>query len=91
MNQAILEAAAGGAAVIISSHLLALVERLCSKVLVLHHGQALLSGALGEIRTRFPELAGDASLEEVFFRATESAEGTSPLDAAARDPAGKSP
>ena len=73
MNRAILQTAAGGAAVVISSHLLALVERLCSRILVLHHGQALLEGRLEEIRGRFPELSGDASLEEVFFRATESA------------------
>jgi ABC-2 type transport system ATP-binding protein len=72
MNQAILNMAADGAAVVVSSHLLAMVERLCSSVLVLHHGGALLWGKLEEIRGRFPELASDASLEEVFFRATES-------------------
>ena len=76
MNQVILERAAGGAAVVVSSHLLAMVERLCTKVLVLHHGRSLLQGKLDEIRGRFPELAGDASLEEVFFRVTESGGGS---------------
>ena len=75
MNEAILEIAAAGAAVIVSSHLLSLVERLCARVLVLHHGEAVLSGKLVEIRGRFPELASDASLEEVFFRATEKPSG----------------
>src|SRR5262245_38541238 len=55
MNQAILQMAAAGSAVIISSHLLAMVERLCTKVLVLHQGQALLWGKIEEIRCRFPE------------------------------------
>jgi ABC-2 type transport system ATP-binding protein len=72
MNRAILDLAGGGAAVIVSSHLLAMVEKLCTTVLVLHRGRALLAGQLREIRSRFPELASDASLEEVFFRATES-------------------
>jgi len=84
MNQAILQMAAGGAAVIVSSHLLAMVERLCTKVLVLHQGRALLWGRLDEIRGRFPELAGEASLEEVFFRATESG---APAQAAGTQPA----
>ena len=74
MNRAILDLAAAGAGVIVSSHLLAMVERLCTNVLVLHRGRALLAGRLGEIRGRFPELANDASLEEVFFRATEEGE-----------------
>ena len=71
MNRAILDRAAAGGALVISSHLLALVERLCTKVLVLHHGRGLLEGGLDEIRGRFPELASDASLEEVFFRALD--------------------
>ncbi len=91
MNQAILDCAAGGAAVIISSHLLALVERLSTRVLVLHHGRELLQGGLQEIRGRFPELAGDASLEEVFFRATESAPGPAANAAVSGVPEGQTP
>ncbi len=79
MNRAILDRAASGSAVVVSSHLLAMVERLCTSVLVLHHGKALLMGELKEIRGRFPELASDASLEEVFFRATEVGSGGNAL------------
>lgn len=60
-----------GAAVIISSHLLSLVEELSDRILILHKGHQLLCGDLATIRSGFPELTGDASLEDVFFRATE--------------------
>ena len=85
MHEAILDAAAGGAGVVISSHVLAMVERLCTSVLVLHHGSVLLSGKMNEIRDRFPELSGDASLEELFFRATESGSLVSPGDPGLED------
>jgi ABC-2 type transport system ATP-binding protein len=67
---------AGGAAIVLSSHLLSMVERIATRVLVLHRGKALLHGRLEEIRARFPELSRDASLEEVFFRATEVPEAS---------------
>ncbi len=63
--------AADGAAVIISSHLLALVQDLCSLLLILKQGKCLFFGPIQEARTRFEDLSSDASLEEVFFRATE--------------------
>jgi ABC-2 type transport system ATP-binding protein len=67
MKQTIVSRAKGGAAVIVSSHLLHLVEEICDRVLILAKGKAVLSGTLEEIRAG----AGDASLEEVFLRVTE--------------------
>ena len=69
MKDSILKRARDGAAVIISSHLLHLLEEVCSNVLILKNGRKILDGTLEEIRLRFSEL-GDASLEEVFFHAT---------------------
>ncbi|MBN1422321.1 MAG: ABC transporter ATP-binding protein [Planctomycetes bacterium] len=66
-----------GAGVIISSHLLSLVEALSDRFLILHRGRRVLDGKLDAIRAGFPELAGDARLEDVFFRATE---GGAPAD-----------
>ncbi len=63
--------AADGAAVIISSHLLALVQDLCSLLLILNQGKCLFFGPIQEARTRFEDLGSDASLEEIFFRVTE--------------------
>ena len=53
-----------GAAIIISSHLLHLLEEVCSHVLILKRGVKIAHGTLSEIRA----LHGDASLEEVFMR-----------------------
>ena len=60
-----------GAAIIVSSHLLALVEDLCTHLLILNKGQSLFYGSLDEARSQYADLQGEASLEEVFFRATE--------------------
>lgn len=65
--------AEAGAAVIVSSHLLDVVERLCGRILVLHRGRALALGTLEEIRRGVaPERGG--TLEEVFFAITEDDE-----------------
>jgi ABC-2 type transport system ATP-binding protein len=58
------------AAVVLSSHLLSMVEDLCSHLLILAKGRSLFCGTLEEARSRFPQLSGPASLEEIFFHAT---------------------
>ena len=56
-----------GAAIVISSHLLHLLEELCTHVLILQQGVRIAYGTLSEVRQ---QVAGrqDASLEEVFLR-----------------------
>ena len=71
MKQSLRDRAARGAAVVISSHLLALVEDLCTDLLILHHGRQLFFGGAGRAREVFAGTGEDSSLEEVFFRATE--------------------
>ena len=72
MKDVILEQARQGAAVIISSHLLSLVEDLATHLLMLHRGERLYFGPVNEARGAFGDLNSDATLEEVFLRATES-------------------
>ncbi len=72
MKDSILKRARDGAAIIISSHLLHLVEEICSHILILKQGRKIIDGTIGEITQKFSEQPGDANLEEVFFRATES-------------------
>jgi ABC-2 type transport system ATP-binding protein len=62
--------AQGQAAVILSSHLLSMVEDLCTHLLILAKGRSLFCGTLEEARSRFPQMSGPASLEEIFFHAT---------------------
>jgi ABC-2 type transport system ATP-binding protein len=57
--------AAGGAAVIVSTHDLLVAEQLCDDVVVLRDGRVVLAGAVDELRG-----AGDRTLEERFLTAT---------------------
>ena len=73
LKQSVVERARNGAAIIISSHLLSLIEDLCTHLLILHRGRRLFFGRVSEARMAFAQMDADASLEEVFFRATEPA------------------
>ena len=70
MKNSILKRAQDGAAIIISSHLLHLVEEICSHILILKNGRKIIDGTIEEITQKFSEQPGDVNLEEVFFRAT---------------------
>lgn len=72
MKESVRQRAAAGAAVVVSSHLLALVQDLCTHLLIVHHGRALFFGRIEDARSAFATVSGDASLEELFFRATEA-------------------
>ncbi|HYG36638.1 MAG TPA: ABC transporter ATP-binding protein [Clostridia bacterium] len=71
MKDSILKRAQEGAAIIISSHLLHLVEEICSHIMILKNGRKVIDGTLEEITRQFSQQPGDANLEEVFFRATK--------------------
>ena len=64
------ERAAKGAAVVISSHLLAMVEDLCTHVLILNRGVQRFFGPIDDLRTSFDHVDAAASLEDIFFAAT---------------------
>ena len=74
MKDSILKRAREGAAIIISSHLLHLLEEICSHILILKNGRKVASGTIQEITSQFSQHAADANLEEVFFRATSEPE-----------------
>ena len=66
MKATIVARARAGAAVMLSSHLLHLVEEICTRILVLQHGQAVAFGTMTEIVAARPTLAG-LPLEDVFL------------------------
>jgi ABC-2 type transport system ATP-binding protein len=68
MKDSIVSRARAGAAIIISSHLLHLVEEICSHVLILKNGRKILDGSMDEVRRQFGD---DVRLEDAFIRATE--------------------
>jgi ABC-2 type transport system ATP-binding protein len=69
MKQTIVARARAGGGVILSSHLLHLVEEICTRVLVMQRGKMVAWGTLAEILAARPDLAG-RSLEEVFLALT---------------------
>jgi ABC-2 type transport system ATP-binding protein len=66
MKATIVDHARAGAAVILSSHLLHLVEEICTRVLIMRRGRVLGFGTIAEIVAARPDLAG-RRLEDVFL------------------------
>ncbi|MEP7314527.1 MAG: ABC transporter ATP-binding protein [Pseudomonadota bacterium] len=74
MKDSILRRARAGAAVVLSSHLLHLLEEVCSHVLILKKGERIAYGTLAEVHARFSDGNPAASLEDIFIRATGGTE-----------------
>lgn len=71
MKTRIKDTAKDGVAVILSSHMLHLVEEICGRVVIVVRGKKVLDGTLEEIRRATPGLSGDADLEAIFMNAIE--------------------
>ena len=72
MKTVIRQLAADGAAIVLSSHLLSLLEEVCTHVLILKGGVKIAYGGLDEVR------GTAASLEDVFFQATGNDDSGNP-------------
>ena len=70
IKESMRQRAAQGAAVIISSHLLGLVESLCTHLLLLHQGQCRYFGRIEDVLQAFDKIDNVATLEDVFFSIT---------------------
>ncbi|MEM8669815.1 MAG: ABC transporter ATP-binding protein [Planctomycetota bacterium] len=77
--ESILDLADRGTTVIISSHLLAMIESVCTHLLVITDGKRRFFGLADELRQKYPDAA---SLEEAYFAAT----GELPLEEAVEVP-----
>ena len=86
MKETITARAREGTAVILSSHLLHLVEELCTRLLVIRRGQMVAFGTIQEIVAQRPELAG-RSLEEMFIALTGDDTAPGPASGPASGPA----
>ncbi|HEX3730328.1 MAG TPA: ABC transporter ATP-binding protein [Opitutaceae bacterium] len=74
MKDSIVRRARAGATVILSSHLLHLLEEVCSHVLILKQGEKLAHGTVAEVAARYSRGETGVSLEEIFIRATGGSE-----------------
>jgi len=63
MKDSILKRARDGGTVIISSHLLHLVQEICSRILILKNGRKVIDGTIAEIAQKYSGDPGDANLD----------------------------
>lgn len=77
MKTTIMRRAATGAAVILSSHLLHLVEEICTRVLVMQRGRVVAFGRIADILAARPELRS-RTLEDVFLALIGQEHGAPP-------------
>ena len=70
MKRTIVARAEAGAAVVVSSHLLHLVEEICTRVVILDKGTKIADGSLEDLAARDRLTAGSPDLEQIFLRAT---------------------
>jgi ABC-2 type transport system ATP-binding protein len=75
MKDSIVRRAKAGASVVLSSHLLHLLQEVCTHVLILKKGEKVAVGTLAEVASLFSGGDANASLEEIFIRATGGTEG----------------
>lgn len=71
LKESIVARAAEGASIIVSSHLLAMVEDICTQVLILDSGSQRFCGTLDDLRQKFMATEQNVTLERIFFLATE--------------------
>jgi len=74
MKNSIVRRARAGATIVLSSHLLHLLEEVCSHVLILKRGKKIADGTVSEVSAQFSNGEADVSLEEIFIRATGGSE-----------------
>jgi ABC-2 type transport system ATP-binding protein len=75
MKQTIVGRAGAGAAVVVSSHLLHLVEEICTRVVIVHKGVKIADGTIADLAAPADLAAGSPDLEQIFLRATGHGEG----------------
>ena len=70
MRETIVARARAGACVLVSSHLLHLVEEICTRVIVMNRGHKVADGTVAELAARADLAAADSNLEQIFLRVT---------------------
>jgi len=70
MRNTIVARAREGAAILLSSHLLHLVEEVCSRVIIMDRGQKVADGTFAELASRADLATSGSSLEQIFLHVT---------------------
>jgi ABC-2 type transport system ATP-binding protein len=77
MRTTIKARANAGAAILLSSHLLHLVEEVCTRVIIMDRGRKIADGTVAELATRADLAIAGSNLEQIFLRVT----GNEPVEA----------
>jgi ABC-2 type transport system ATP-binding protein len=70
MRETIVARGRAGAAILLSSHLLHLVEEICTRVIVMDRGRKIADGTFAELAARADLAHSGSSLEQIFLRVT---------------------
>jgi ABC-2 type transport system ATP-binding protein len=70
MRATIVTQAKEGAAILLSSHLLHLVEEVCTRVIIMDRGRKIADGTVTELASRADLATAGSSLEQIFLRVT---------------------
>ena len=70
MKETIVARGRAGSAVIVSSHLLHLVEEICTRVIIIDKGRKVADGTVAELAASAKEAAAGSSLEHIFLEIT---------------------
>jgi len=70
MRNTIVARAKSGAAILLSSHILHLVEEVCSRVIIMDRGHKVADGTFEELASRADLATAGSSLEQIFLRVT---------------------
>ena len=70
MRSTIVARARAGAAILLSSHLLHLVQEVCSRVIIMDRGSKIADGTVDELASRADLAEAGSNLEQIFMRVT---------------------
>jgi ABC-2 type transport system ATP-binding protein len=70
MRETIVARGRAGAAILVSSHLLHLVEEICTRVIIMDRGRKVADGTVAELASRADLTAAGSNLEQIFLRVT---------------------
>lgn len=70
MRSTIVARARAGAAILLSSHLLHLVQEVCSRVIIMDRGRKVADGTFDELAARADLAEAGSNLEQIFMRVT---------------------
>ena len=76
MRETIVARGRAGACVLVSSHLLHLVEEVCTRVIIMDRGRKVADGTVAELASRADLAGAGSNLEQIFLRVT--GHGTAP-------------